>query len=338
MLVALHAAVPRRRASRRCCGSGWRYVLAAVVIGAGSSAHRDDPLHAGVRRRDGLRARRSCCRRCSRWSRSSRRGIILGERPRPRFAFYLVAGARRHVADRRAAPASSDGARRQAVALRARRRSAVGARDGARPLPLARHALRARGDAALRVRAARERDRAARARRARRSRRGTTRAGSRVLALVTGFLALGLYYYGLRVHAGGRRDARRARVPGQRDPRRLLQVRPDAHGLAVGRRRDDEPRRCAPARAAARPDRVRAGACTAPHPPDAASRSATSARATDCRTSPRRSRRPCAPSSSRGWRRPELPRIEAVSFVRDDRVPQMAGAEEVVAAAERGQR
>jgi isopropylmalate/homocitrate/citramalate synthase len=32
-----------------------------------------------------------------------------------------------------------------------------------------------------------------------------------------------------------------------------------------------------------------------------------------------------------------LRRIEAVSFVRDDRVPQMAGAEEVVAAAERGE-
>ena len=31
-----------------------------------------------------------------------------------------------------------------------------------------------------------------------------------------------------------------------------------------------------------------------------------------------------------------LPRIEAVSFVRDDRVPQMAGAEEVVAASQRG--
>ncbi len=31
-----------------------------------------------------------------------------------------------------------------------------------------------------------------------------------------------------------------------------------------------------------------------------------------------------------------LPRIEAVSFVRDDRVPQMAGAEEVVAGARRG--
>ncbi|HEY2544295.1 MAG TPA: hydroxymethylglutaryl-CoA lyase [Gaiellaceae bacterium] len=31
-----------------------------------------------------------------------------------------------------------------------------------------------------------------------------------------------------------------------------------------------------------------------------------------------------------------LPRIEAVSFVRDDRVPQMAGAEEVVALADRG--
>jgi hydroxymethylglutaryl-CoA lyase/(R)-citramalyl-CoA lyase len=32
-----------------------------------------------------------------------------------------------------------------------------------------------------------------------------------------------------------------------------------------------------------------------------------------------------------------VPRIEAVSFVRDDRVPQMAGAEEVVAAARRGE-
>src|SRR5579884_1605132 len=31
-----------------------------------------------------------------------------------------------------------------------------------------------------------------------------------------------------------------------------------------------------------------------------------------------------------------LPRVEAVSFVRDDRVPQMAGAEEVAAAADRG--
>src|SRR5437762_11429167 len=31
-----------------------------------------------------------------------------------------------------------------------------------------------------------------------------------------------------------------------------------------------------------------------------------------------------------------LPRVEAVSFVRDDRVPQMARAEEVVAASERG--
>src|SRR3954470_4371053 len=31
-----------------------------------------------------------------------------------------------------------------------------------------------------------------------------------------------------------------------------------------------------------------------------------------------------------------VPRIEAVSFVRDDRVPQMAGAENVVAAADRG--
>jgi isopropylmalate/homocitrate/citramalate synthase len=32
-----------------------------------------------------------------------------------------------------------------------------------------------------------------------------------------------------------------------------------------------------------------------------------------------------------------VPRIEAVSFVRDDRVPQMAGAEEVAAAAQRGE-
>src|SRR5438270_9430394 len=30
-----------------------------------------------------------------------------------------------------------------------------------------------------------------------------------------------------------------------------------------------------------------------------------------------------------------LPRVEAVSFVRDDRVPQMAGAEDVVASVER---
>ena len=30
-----------------------------------------------------------------------------------------------------------------------------------------------------------------------------------------------------------------------------------------------------------------------------------------------------------------VPRVEAVSFVRDDRVPQMAGAEEVAAAIER---
>ena len=30
-----------------------------------------------------------------------------------------------------------------------------------------------------------------------------------------------------------------------------------------------------------------------------------------------------------------LPRVEAVSFVRDDRVPQMAGAEDVVAGIER---
>ena len=48
-----------------------------------------------------------------------------------------------------------------------------------------------------------------------------------------------------------------------------------------------------------------------------------------------------APCCSRGARRggsaaAGLPRIEAVSFVRDDRVPQMAGAEEVVAAADRG--
>ncbi|HEY6961437.1 MAG TPA: hydroxymethylglutaryl-CoA lyase [Gaiellaceae bacterium] len=34
--------------------------------------------------------------------------------------------------------------------------------------------------------------------------------------------------------------------------------------------------------------------------------------------------------------RARLPRIEACSFVRDDRVPQMAGAEDVVAAADRG--
>ena len=45
--------------------------------------------------------------------------------------------------------------------------------------------------------------------------------------------------------------------------------------------------------------------------------------------------RRCAPSSSTGSPAAGLPRIEAVSFVNPARVPQMAGAEEVVAAIER---
>ena len=46
-----------------------------------------------------------------------------------------------------------------------------------------------------------------------------------VLALVTGLVALGLYYYGLRSVPAVAGDDRGARVPGQRDARRLLQVR-----------------------------------------------------------------------------------------------------------------
>ena len=48
--------------------------------------------------------------------------------------------------------------------------------------------------------------------------------------------------------------------------------------------------------------------------------------------------RRCAPSSSTGWPTPGMPRIEAVSFVSPAHVPQMAGAEEVVAAIERRRR
>ena len=63
-------------------------------------------------------------------------------------------------------------------------------------------------------------------------------------------------------HAGGRRVARRARVPRQRDPRRLLQVRADAQRLAVGRRGADEPRGRRASRASGRDVRVRPRART----------------------------------------------------------------------------
>ena len=85
-----------------------------------------------------------------------------------------------------------------------------------------------------------------------------------VLALVTGLIALSLYYYGLQTHAGGRRDDRRARLPRQRDARRLLQVRLDAHRLAVGRRRADHARRRAAA--SARSERIERVPAPAPAP------------------------------------------------------------------------
>ena len=88
VLVALHVAVRSPARSPRVFGLGWRYVLAAVVIGAGSSAvatilftqafvvgtdfvtpvvlQKVQPIMAVIAAR-----------------------IILGERVRPRFALYL---------------------------------------------------------------------------------------------------------------------------------------------------------------------------------------------------------------------------------------------------------
>ena len=108
-------------------------------------------------------------------------------------------------------------------------------------------------------------DRAARARLRRAFASGHDMGWIAVLALVTGLIALGLYYYGLQSTPGGRRDDRGAGVPRQRDARRLLQVRLRAHRLAVGRRRAHDARRRAAARARAS-DRARAGARAAPAP------------------------------------------------------------------------
>ena len=132
-------------------------------------------------------------------------------------------------------------------------------------------------------------------------------------------------------HAGGRRDARGARLPGQRDPRRVLQVRrrrsPAGNGSASAL---TSARRRAAARAAGRDVSRSLPRRTARR--DHAS--ATSARATGCRTSRTCSRPRVRAELVSRLAAAGLPRIEAVSFVRDERVPQMAGAEEVVAAAE----
>ena len=48
VLLTLPLIVPAMRA---LFAAGTRYVLAGVAIGAGASADRDDPLHAGVRPR-----------------------------------------------------------------------------------------------------------------------------------------------------------------------------------------------------------------------------------------------------------------------------------------------
>jgi len=132
-----------------------------------------------------------------------------------------------------------------------------------------------------------------------------------LLAVVTGFIALGLYYYyGLRTTPAVAATIAELAFPISAILVGLLQVRPDAHGLAVGRCRNDEPRRRAAARASARPGRDRAE----PRARTCVMRvtiCATSARATACRTSPTRSSPLCVPSSSPALPLQEWPRIEA---------------------------
>ena len=216
-------------------GLGWRYVLAAVVIGAGSSAvatilftqafvvgtdfvtpvvlQKVQPIVAVIAAR-----------------------IILGERVRPRFALYLgpaLVGAWLMGVPDPLHP-TVHGLKPMLYALGAAVLWALGTVLGRYLARMMRfeHVTTLRFLFGLPA----SRDRAARARRARlrvgarhvldrraRARHRPRRAQPLLLRPAA--------------HAGGRRDARGARVPGQRDPRRLLQVRPDAHRLAVGRRR-----------------------------------------------------------------------------------------------------
>ena len=215
------------------CGPGRATSSRRSVIGAGSSARRDDPVHAGVRRRR-PRRRRSMLQKVQPLVAVVGARVVLGERPRPRFALYLVpalAGAWLIGVPEPLQP-TSHGAQPTLYALAAAVLWALGTVLG-RYL-VAEDAIRARRHAALHVRPARERDRVAGAGRAgirlgarhvldRDARARHRRFGARPLLLRPAD------------HAGRRRDARGARVPDHRGGRRLLQVRSDAHRMAVGR-------------------------------------------------------------------------------------------------------
>ena len=138
VLVALHAAVLVPARSPRVLRLGWRYVLAAVVIGAGSSAVATilftqafvvgDRLRDAGRAAEGAADRRGGRRRdhprraaCVRASRSISCPALVG-------AWLIGVPHPLHP--------TVHGA--EAGALRARRGRALGARHGARPLPRAR--------------------------------------------------------------------------------------------------------------------------------------------------------------------------------------------------------
>ncbi len=228
--------------------------------------------------------------------------VILGERMRPRFVAVSRAGARRGVADRRPASVPPDGARTAADALRARRRGVVGARHGAR-------AATSRATCASST-----------------SRRCASCSGSpasavallvlsapafaswhdsgyiALLAFVTGFLALGLYYYGLQTT-----PAVAATIAELAFPVSAILVGYFKFGqtltgwqwVGVASRRPSS--RCC--RRGARDAFEDVSRCAAP-PSRQWSRSATSGRATASRTSRTCSRPSCAPSWCRGSLRP----------------------------------
>ena len=176
---------------------GWRGVAAAVGIGAGASAIATilftqafvdgDPVTPVVIQKVQPLVALVAAR------------LLLGERPRQRFAWYFVPAIVGTWLMAFPHPTSIDTNSTLLPSLYALARGrALGVRHRPRALPRARPEVRARDDAALHVRA-RPRARSRCSSSARRpSRRRTTRSGSRCSRSSPGALALSLYYYGLR--------------------------------------------------------------------------------------------------------------------------------------------
>ena len=155
---------------------GWRYVLAAVVIGAGSSAIATilftqafvdgDPVTPVVLQKVQPIIAVIAAR------------IILGERPRPRFVLYLVPAlvGTWLIGVNHPLHPSAQGLKPMLFALGAACLWALGTVLGRYLVPA--HEVPVRDDPPLRLRLARGCDRAARARRARVPLRRTTSAGS----------------------------------------------------------------------------------------------------------------------------------------------------------------